>query len=46
MNIDQTIKDMFVKLEERKKSVDKLKAETNKGWVTNCTWKYPLQRQR
>lgn len=40
--IDKTIQELFQKLEERKKTVADLKAKTQKGWVTNCTWKIPF----
>lgn len=42
MSIDKTIQDLFAKLEERKKIVAGLRAQTQKGWVTNGTWKIPF----
>lgn len=42
MSIDKTIQDLFAKLEERKKIVASLRSQTQKGWVTNGTWKVPF----
>ena len=42
MSIDKTIQDLFAKLDEQKKIVANLRAQTQKGWVTNGTWKIPF----
>ena len=42
MDIDATIRELFKKLEERKVKVAEVRKVTQKGWVTNGTWKVPF----
>ena len=42
MDIDATIRELFKKLEERKAKVAEVRKATQKGWVTNGTWKVPF----
>lgn len=42
MDIDVTIRELFKKLEERKAKVAEVRKATQKGWVTNGTWKVPF----
>jgi hypothetical protein len=42
MDIDVTIRELFRKLDERKAKVAEVRKATQKGWVTNGTWKVPF----
>jgi len=42
MDIDVTIRELFKRLEERKAKVAEVRKATQKGWVTNGTWKVPF----